>query len=76
MAETNTRTENQKRTDYIKWKDYFMGIALLSGQRSKDRDTLVGACIITKKKELWESDIMGCRMDAAMMSFRGIMTKV
>ena len=25
-----------KRTDYISWDDYFMGISLLSGMRSKD----------------------------------------
>ncbi len=35
-----------KRTDYITWDEYFMGIALLSGQRSKDPSTQVGACIV------------------------------
>ena len=35
-----------KREDYISWDDYFMGIALLSAQRSKDPSTQVGACIV------------------------------
>ena len=35
-----------KRTDYISWDEYFMGIALLSAQRSKDPNTQVGACIV------------------------------
>ena len=25
-----------KRTDYISWDEYFMGVALLTAQRSKD----------------------------------------
>ena len=36
-----------KRTDYITWDEYFMGIALLSAQRSKDSNTQVGACIVS-----------------------------
>ncbi|MBO4440659.1 dCMP deaminase family protein [bacterium] len=35
-----------KRTDYISWDQYFMGVALLSAQRSKDPNTQVGACIV------------------------------
>ncbi len=35
-----------KREDYISWDEYFMGIALLSAQRSKDNSTQVGACIV------------------------------
>jgi dCMP deaminase len=35
-----------KRKNYLKWQDYFMGIADLSSQRSKDPDTQVGCCII------------------------------
>lgn len=30
---------------HINWDEYFMGIALLSGLRSKDPNTKVGACI-------------------------------
>lgn len=36
-----------KRTDYIKWDAYFMGIAMLSAERSKDPSTCVGACIVS-----------------------------
>ena len=35
-----------KRNDYLSWDQYFMGIALLSAQRSKDPNTQVGACIV------------------------------
>ena len=35
-----------KRADYINWDQYFMGIALLSAERSKDPSTQVGACIV------------------------------
>ncbi len=35
-----------KREDYISWNDYFMSISLLSGMRSKDPSTQVGACIV------------------------------
>ena len=33
------------RKDYIKWDEYFMGLAKLSAERSKDPNTQVGACI-------------------------------
>ncbi|MCD2501491.1 dCMP deaminase family protein [Clostridium sp. NSJ-145] len=35
-----------KRETYLKWDDYFMSVALLSGMRSKDPSTQVGACIV------------------------------
>lgn len=35
-----------KREDYISWDEYFMGVALLAAQRSKDPNTQVGACIV------------------------------
>ncbi|AEY65765.1 dCMP deaminase family protein [Clostridium sp. BNL1100] len=38
-----------KRTDYISWDEYFMGIAVLSGKRSKDPSTPVGSCIVDRK---------------------------
>ena len=37
-----------KRTDYISWDEYFMGIAMLAALRSKDPSTQVGACIVSK----------------------------
>ncbi|MBQ3216027.1 MAG: dCMP deaminase family protein [Oscillospiraceae bacterium] len=36
-----------KRTDYISWDEYFMGIAMLAAMRSKDPSTQVGACIVS-----------------------------
>ena len=36
-----------KRTDYISWDEYFMGIAMLTARRSKDPNTQVGACIVS-----------------------------
>lgn len=39
---------SMKRKDYISWDEYFMWIALLSAQRSKDPATQVGACIVNK----------------------------
>ncbi len=41
-----------KRTDYISWDEYFMGIALLSAQRSKDAGTQVGACIVSQDNKI------------------------
>ena len=37
-----------KRNDYISWDEYFMGIAMLAAKRSKDPNTQVGACIVSK----------------------------
>ena len=37
-----------KRTDYINWDEYFMGIAMLAAKRSKDPSTQVGACIVSE----------------------------
>lgn len=36
-----------KREGYISWDEYFMGIALLAANRSKDPNTQVGACIVS-----------------------------
>jgi len=41
-----------KRTDYISWDEYFMGIALLSAYRSKDPSTRVGACIVNGQNKI------------------------
>ena len=41
-----------KRTDYLSWDAYFMGIALLSAQRSKDEHTQVGACIVNQENKV------------------------
>ena len=43
---------NGKREDYITWDQYFMGIALLSAQRSKDPGSQVGACIVSQDNRI------------------------
>ena len=41
-----------KKKDYISWDEYFMGIALLSANRSKDPNTQVGACIVSQDNRI------------------------
>ena len=41
-----------KRTDYINWDEYFMGIALLTAMRSKDPNSQVGACIVSSENKI------------------------
>lgn len=41
-----------KRSDFINWDEYFMGIALLSAQRSKDPNSQVGACIVSTDNKI------------------------
>lgn len=43
---------SDKRTDYISWDEYFMGVAMLSGMRSKDPNTQVGACIVSRDNKI------------------------
>ena len=41
-----------KRTDYISWDEYFIGIAELSAMRSKDPNTQVGCCIVNENNRI------------------------
>ena len=41
-----------KREDYIGWDEYFMGVAQLSGFRSKDPNTQVGCCIVSEDNKI------------------------
>jgi len=41
-----------KREDYISWDEYFMGVSLLAGMRSKDPNTQVGACIVSEDNKI------------------------
>ncbi len=41
-----------KREDYISWDEYFMGVAMLAGMRSKDPGTQVGACIVSEDHKI------------------------
>ncbi|KAL0357598.1 UNVERIFIED_CONTAM: putative deoxycytidylate deaminase [Sesamum calycinum] len=38
-----------KRKGYLSWDDYFMAIAFLSAERSKDPNRQVGACLVSEK---------------------------
>jgi len=48
-----------KRQGYISWDDYFMGIALLAAQRSKDPNTQVGCCIVDQNKRILSTGYNG-----------------
>lgn len=41
-----------KREGYISWDEYFMGVAVLASQRSKDPSTQVGACIVNDDNKI------------------------
>lgn len=41
-----------KRTDYLSWDEYFMGVAKLSGMRSKDPSSQVGCCIVSQDNKI------------------------
>ncbi|MGL5765429.1 MAG: deoxycytidylate deaminase [Sarcina sp.] len=41
-----------KRTNYISWDEYFMGVALISSKRSKDPNTQVGSCIVNEDNKI------------------------
>ena len=62
---------SDKRKDYINWDEYFMGVAKLSGLRSKDPNTQVGCCIVSQDNKIlvygieWTAE--GCSDD----EFRG-----
>ncbi|KAK4264520.1 hypothetical protein QN277_025682 [Acacia crassicarpa] len=37
-----------KRKEYLSWDDYFMAVAFLSAERSKDPNRQVGACLVSQ----------------------------
>ncbi|KAJ9163896.1 hypothetical protein P3X46_023518 [Hevea brasiliensis] len=39
-----------KRQGYLSWDDYFMAIAFLSAERSKDPNRQVGACLVSQNE--------------------------
>ena len=43
---------SDKRKDYLTWDEYFMGVAMLSGMRSKDPNTQVGCCIVSQDNKI------------------------
>ncbi|HBJ19357.1 MAG TPA: cytidine deaminase [Clostridiales bacterium] len=50
---------SDKRVDYISWDEYFMGVALLAAERSKDPNTRVGACIVDDQNRILSTGYNG-----------------
>ena len=59
---------NHKREGYLTWDEYFMGVAMLSGMRSKDPNSQVGACIVSDDNKILS---MGSQKAVQMMNFLG-----
>ena len=72
---------SSKREDYISWDEYFMGVAFLAAQRSKDPSTQVGACIVSQDNKILSMGYnglpIGCSDDEFPWSREGrpLMTK-
>ena len=49
----------KKRGEYLTWDEYFMGIAKLTAGRSKDPNTQVGACIVSKDNRILSTGYNG-----------------
>ena len=68
-----------KRTDYISWDEYFMGVAILASKRSKDTNTQVGACIVDQNNIILSTGYngfpYGCSDDVYSWSRTGEDTK-
>uniref|UniRef100_A0A8C9SYK9 Deoxycytidylate deaminase n=1 Tax=Scleropages formosus TaxID=113540 RepID=A0A8C9SYK9_SCLFO len=47
-----SRPQSKKREDYLEWPEYFMAVAFLSAQRSKDPSSQVGACIVNPENKI------------------------
>ena len=44
--------KGQKRQGYLSWDEYFMGVAMLSGMRSKDPHSQDGACNVSEDNKI------------------------
>lgn len=47
-----TAIQSHKRQNVLTWDDYFMALAFLTAQRSKDPNTTVGACIVDSRRHI------------------------
>ena len=43
---------NKQRKEYLTWDEFFMGVAQLAARRSKDPNTQVGACIVSRDNRI------------------------
>ena len=64
-----------KRLNYLSWDEYFMAVALLSAQRSKDPNTQVGACVANAQNKIvgvgYNGFPLGCSDDELAMGSTG-----
>lgn len=64
-----------KRANPLSWDEYFMAVALLSAQRSKDPSTQVGACIANEQNKIvgvgYNGFPLGCSDDDLPWSRQG-----
>ncbi|MCG6930832.1 MAG: dCMP deaminase family protein [Desulfofustis sp.] len=67
--------DTKKRSDYLSWDEYFMAVALLSAERSKDPSTQVGACIANRQNKIvgvgYNGFPIGCSDDELPWSRQG-----
>ena len=49
----------KKRDDYLTWDEYFMAVAKITSGRSKDPNTQVGACIVSKDNRILSTGYNG-----------------
>ena len=52
IVNATRQDSTSKRTDYLDWNEYFMAVAFLSAQRSKDPSSQVGACIVNTENKI------------------------
>lgn len=64
-----------KRQEYLSWDEYFVGIAMLSAERSKDPNTQVGACIVSQDNKIlslgYNGMPIGCSDDSLPWENKG-----
>ncbi|CAL7945221.1 unnamed protein product [Xylocopa violacea] len=51
-CECSSINKSGKRENYMDWMEYFMALAFLSAERSKDPKTQVGACIVNEENKI------------------------
>ena len=62
---------NKKRPDYLEWPEYFMAIAFLSAQRSKDPATQVGLLFVNDIVDIL-SYVIICMLNCTLMMLKYI----
>ncbi|RVW52549.1 Deoxycytidylate deaminase [Vitis vinifera] len=65
-AHSQSPFDPSKRRGYLSWDDYFMAIAFLSAERSKDPNRQVGACLVSQNGVIL-GKIIWCRWEYAVV---------